>query len=114
MKRTILAAILAAAFVGNVQAGTTATATSGAAVGSATVTANVQNGFSIQGTKTGAYNASQASATKIPLGPFGSIVNTSAATGGGTSGSSYGVSYGAFGATGGFATQGGTAFGAAW
>lgn len=108
-KVKFVAAIVAALFVGAAQAGTSVLATSGASVGSLSVTGNFGNGIAVQGTKVGASNSSTATAIKI-----GPTVITNAATGGGTASASAGFAFGAFGATGGFALQGGTAAAAAW
>lgn len=108
MKMKLLAAIAAALFAGAVNAGTTATAISGATVGSGSATFNVQNGIAVQGSTARASNASQASA--IRLGP---VVITNAQTAGSTGSASAGFAWGAFGVTGAVAGQTGTAFGGA-
>lgn len=115
MKKQLIAALVAAFVSVPAFAQVSAVSVSGANVGSTSMTANVQNGFAIQGTKVGAYNTSNASASKIVIpGWFGGgtvITNTTAGSTGGTFSASFGAAYGAFGATGGVATQGG--FGAA-
>lgn len=108
MKMKLLVAAIAALLAGAANAGTTATATSSAGVGSFAATFNVQNGIAVQGSGAQASNASQASA--IRLGP---VVITNATTGGSTSSASAGFAWGAFGVTGAVAGQGGTAFGGA-
>lgn len=104
MKKTILAIILAGLTGTAFATGPSVSASSSALVGSGSVTGNVGNGFATQGSAVGATNTSTATAFK--LGP---TVVSSASSVGGTTSTSYGLAFRAFGATGGFAVQGGAA-----
>jgi len=103
MRQIILAAILAAAF-GVAHAGTSASANSGATVGSLSVTGNIGNGVAVEGSRASAGNTSTATALRI-----GPVVVTSANSAGGTSSSSAGFAWHAFGVTGAVAGQTGNA-----